>query len=66
MIFHQAAEIGDEKSYRMEVIWGYLRAKLPLLSEIALCVLVVPHSSAGEERTFSKIRKNKTDFRSRL
>ena len=62
----KAAEIEDEKSHRMDVIWGYLRAKLPLLSEIALCVLVVPHSSAGEERIFSMIRKNKTDFRSRL
>ena len=41
-------------------------AKLPLLSKIALCVLVVPHSSAEEERIFSMIRKNKTDFRSRL
>ena len=47
----------------MDVIWGYLRAKLPLLSEIALCVLIVPHSNAGEERIFSMIR---TDFQSRL
>ena len=49
----KVAEIGDEKSYRMDVIWGYLRAKLPLLSEIALCVLVVPHSNAEEKRIFS-------------
>ena len=62
----KAAEIRDEKSYVMEAIWGYMRAKLPLLSKIALCVLVVPHSNAGEERIFSIIRKNKTDFRSRL
>ena len=33
----KAAEIGDEKFYRIDVIWGYLRAKLPLLSDIALC-----------------------------
>ena len=39
----KAAEIGDEKLYRMDIIWGYLPAKLPVLSEIALCVLVVPH-----------------------
>ena len=46
----KAAEIEDEESYRMDVIWGYLRAKLPLFSEIALCILVVRHSNAGEER----------------
>ena len=56
----------DDKEYRMDVIWGYLKAKLPLLSEIALSVLVIPHSNAGEERVFSMIRKNKTEFRSRL
>ena len=50
----------------MDVIWGYLRAKLPLLSRIALCVLVVPHRNAGEERIFSMITKNKTNFQSHL
>ena len=43
----RAAEIGGEKLYRMDIIWRYLRAKLPLLSEIALCVLIVSHSNAG-------------------
>ena len=64
----EAAQIGDtqEKQYRMDVIWGYLKSKLPLLAEIALSVLVIPHSNAGEERVFSTIRKNKTEFRSRL
>ena len=43
-----------------------MRAKLPLLSRIALCVLVVPHRNAGEERIFSMITKNKTNFQSHL
>ena len=31
-----------------------------------MSVLVIPHSNAGEERAFSIIRKNKTEFQSRL
>ena len=31
-----------------------------------MSVLVIPHSNAGGERVFSIIRKNKTEFRSRL
>ncbi|CAB3994372.1 PREDICTED: uncharacterized protein LOC106702191 [Paramuricea clavata] len=64
----EAAQIGDiqDKQYRMDVIWGYLKSKLPLLGKIALSVLVIPHSNTGEERVFSTIRKNKTEFRSRL
>ena len=52
--------------YRMDMVWGYLRQRFPLLSEIALAILVVPHSNAADERVFSMIRKNKTEFRSRL
>ena len=48
----------------MDVIWGYL--KVPSLCEIVLSVLVIPHSNAAEERVFSMIRKNKTEFWSRL
>ena len=62
----KAAEIGNEKLYRIDVIWGYLRAKLSPLSDIALCDLVVPHSNAWGERISSMTRKNKTDFWSRL
>jgi hypothetical protein len=64
----EAAQIGDiqDKQYRMDVIWGYLKSKLPLPGKIALSVLVIPHSNAGEERVFSTIRKNKTEFRSQL
>ena len=62
------ALVGDirDNLHRMDVIWGYLKEKLPRLTEIALSVLVIPHSNAGEERVFSMIRKNKTEFRSRL
>ena len=31
----KAPEIADEKSYHMDVIWGYLHAKLPLLPRVA-------------------------------
>ena len=58
------AEVSDG-SYRMNVVWGFLRTALPNLSQIAM-VLVIPHSNAGEERIFSIVRKNKTKFRSRL
>jgi hypothetical protein len=51
----------------MDMIWGYLRDKLPNLSKVILSVLTIPHSNAAEERVFSMIRKNKTsDFRSNL
>ena len=43
--------------------WGYLRERVPLLSEIELHVLAVPRSNAVDERVFSMIRKNKTEFR---
>ena len=52
--------------HRMDMIWGSLQEKLPNLSKVALGVLTIPHSNAGEERVFSTIRKNKTDFRSNL
>ena len=57
----------NDKSYhRMDVIWAHLRAILPNLSDVALTVLTVPHSNATEERVFSIIPINKTEFRSRL
>ena len=58
---------GTEVTYhRIDMIWGSLQEKLPNLSKVALAVLTIPHSNAGEERVFSMIRKNKTDFRSNL
>ena len=64
----EAALVGDirDNQHRMDIIWGYLKPKFPLLTEIALSVLVIPHSNASEERVFSTIQKNKTDFRSQL
>ena len=50
----------------MDIIWGSLRNRFPSLSAIAVTVLVVPHSNAGDERVFSMIKKNKTDFLSNL
>ena len=52
--------------YHMDMVQGYLRQRFPLLSEIALAILAVPHSNAVDERVFSMIRENKTEFRSRL
>ena len=40
--------------------------KLPPVNKIFEFVLVVPHSNSSEKRVFSIIRKNKTQFRSRL
>ena len=62
----ESAKLGDGGYHRMDVIWGYLKPKIPLLADVALSVLVIPHSNAGEERVFSMIRKNKTEFRSQL
>ncbi|KAK6191362.1 hypothetical protein SNE40_003074 [Patella caerulea] len=58
----------------MDVIWGFLghmvhaggRLRFAKLSAVAKLVLVIPHSNAGEERVFSMVRKNKTDFRNSL
>ena len=33
--------------YRMDMIWGLLRERVPLFSEFALTVLTVPHSNAS-------------------
>ena len=53
--------------YHMDMVWGYLQQRFPLLTEIALAILVVPHSNAADERVFSMIKKKtKQNFRSRL
>ena len=44
---------GEETHHRMNVIWGFLRSKVPHLAKIALSVLVIPQSNAAEERVFS-------------
>ena len=64
----------EEKHLCMDVIWGSLSQskssneilKFPHLSQVAKLVLTLPHSNADEERVFSLVRKNKTDFRASL
>ena len=66
-VVEKLGDDGTEVTYhRIDMIWGSLQEKLPNLSKVALAVLTIPHSNAGEERVFSMIRKNKTDFRSNL
>ena len=62
----ESAKLGDGGYHRMDAIWGYLKPQIPLLADVALSVLVIPHSNAGEEMVFSMIRKNKTEFLSQL
>ena len=50
----------------MDVIWAQPRTTLLNLSDVDLTFLTVPLANAAEERVFSIIRKNKTEFRSRL
>ena len=59
-------DISQSGHYRKDIVWVYLRQRFPLLSEIALAILVVHHSNTADERVFSMTRKNKTEFRSRL
>ena len=52
---------------RADMLWGlYVRPKLPLLFKVATVVFLLPPSNAEEERVFSMVRKNKTDFRASL
>ncbi len=60
--------------HRMDVLWHHISTmKAPdstyrfyRLSQIAMLILVIPHSNAEEERVFSMVRKNKTAFRPNL
>ena len=57
----------DLKCYHMDVIWGHLvkqntifgKLEFDLPSKVAKLVLVLPHSSAGEERVFSMVQKTR-------
>jgi len=59
---------------RPDIVWGHLQElttldghkRFPRLSKIAMLVLTIPHSNAGEERVFSMIKKNLTSLRSCL
>ena len=53
-------------SYRMDIVWGFLRTALPNLSLIAMVVLVILHNNSGEKIIFSIVCKNKAEFRSFL
>lgn len=59
------AEVRDGLCW-MDVVCGFLRTTFLSLSQIAMAVVVISHNNAGEERIFSILRKNKTEFRSRL
>lgn len=56
---------------RRHIVWGHLqemtipdgRKRFPRLSKIALLVLTIPHSNAGEERVFSMIKKEFNAFK---
>ena len=52
--------------HQMDIIWAYLHQPFPLLNKIALSVLTISHISTTEERVFSMIKKNKTEFRVNL
>ena len=56
-------DTSQNDDYRMGKIWGYLRVRFPLLSQVALSMLVTPQSNAADEQIFSMIFKNKTEFR---
>ena len=59
---------------RPEIVWGHLqemttpdgRKRFPRLSKIALLVLTIQRSNAGEERVFSMIKTNLTPLKSCL
>ena len=64
-IWDQATK-GEKPRFRIAIIWGCLKERFQNLSAVALTVLTVPHSNTGDERCFSVIKKNKTEFRSTL
>ena len=63
-------EKNDIHYHRMDVIWAYLSSlknpdgsfKFPKLSQIALLILVIPHSNAEKERVFSMINKKQNQI----
>ena len=56
----------NKERYRMDIIWVFLKEKFPRLSKFALTVLTVPHNNVTQERVFSMVRKNNTEFRANL
>lgn len=57
----------EQVTYHLtHILWRGLQDEFPNLSKVALAVLTVQHCIVGEERVFSMIRKNETDFCSNL
>lgn len=68
-------ESPDGEYHRMDRIWAYLSTvknrisgtlQFPRLVTVAQLVLILPHSNADAERTFSVVGLNKTDTRNKL
>ena len=65
---------GESQYYRASELLAYMNTmkcgdgmlKFPRLSEVAKLALDLPHSNAEEERVFSMVTKNKTNFRPSL
>ena len=43
--------------------WGELTVAYPMLAEVMLAILTIPHGNADSERIFSAVRHVDTDFR---
>lgn len=66
---------GSTSNVRPDILWAFLstmkcsitgQPRFLHLSQIAMLVLTLPHSNADEERVFTYIKQNKTDFRDSL
>lgn len=66
---------GSTTYFRPDILWAFLstmkfsitgQLRFKHLSRVAILVLTLPHSNADEERVFSFIKQNKTDFRDSL
>ena len=73
----QGQKKGDDNEpldWRVDHIWSYMstlkddtsKPRFDLLFQVARVILVIPHLNAGEERIFSLINKNKTEYRPNL
>ena len=52
----------DKSYHHMDVIWAHLSSILPNLSNVALTVLIVPHSNAAENKYSPSSIKIKENF----
>ena len=63
-----------QSPYRVDHFWAAMHQKkdstgqpmFPILSNVMLSILCIPHSNASCERVFSQVRKNKTDQRASM